>query len=166
MKKNEYENLIPSAINLASRILHIEEGIVGYEVCNDCDDAAYNDGIIKFNINYLNNANEYNIISSTIHEMRHCYQTYQILFHNEFEKAGLHTEEPLVIERWKNEFNSYIKPSGDINTDYRFLDQDIERDAFAFSYYIMKKIFNIELIYPKYLMDNIKDKLEKLKKLY
>lgn len=166
MEKIEYEKLIPSAINLASRILHIEENVIKYEVVDYGDDAEYRDGIIRFNINYLNDANEYNIVSSTLHEMRHCYQTYQIMYYKEFEKSGLYTEELSVRERWMKEFNSYISPSGDINTDYKFLDQDIEKDAFAFTYYIMKKLFNIELIYPKYLLENIKDKLEKFKKFY
>lgn len=158
MIKEEYEKIITSAINFASRILHIEENLVTYEVRNNGDNASYEDFKIKYRDVFLTSANELDIIAATLHEMRHCFQEIAVKYQSDLDEE--------IKEKWLYEMAHYIEPSGDINTDFKFLDQDIERDAFAFAYYIMKKIFNIELSYPKYLMDNILSKLDEFNKIY
>jgi hypothetical protein len=61
---------------------------------------------------------------------------------------------------------NYIRPSSNIDTDYKFLDQNIEIDAMAFSYYLTQRLFKIEIYIPKYIEDRFMVRLNLIKSLY
>lgn len=89
---------------------------------------------------WLVQTNPIEIFITICHEMRHAYQ-YMIVK----DQDGSND-----ISKWKAEFDHYCSPQ-----DERFLEQEIEIDAIAFSHYMTLKVFNEKTVIP----DNIKKKV-------
>ena len=97
----------------------------------------------------------------------HQYHQYvQINFRDELLNKNIYVEDIELINRWSNEFKNYKSPSGNIDLDYEFLDQDIELDAMTFTYYLTLKLFNLILYIPKYIEERFYNRLEKFEKIY
>ncbi|MCR3906959.1 MAG: hypothetical protein NUK62_08060 [Tenericutes bacterium] len=100
------------------------------------------DNEIIFNEDWVNRSNELEIMITALHETRHAYQKYCIDTRSR--------EDIKKIEAWKKEFKQYNQPSGK-NTpidDSSYLKQSIEIDAIAFTYYLMKELFDVEVKIP------------------
>lgn len=98
--------------------------------------------VIVFNNEWLKNAKMEEVIICSIHETRHAYQKACIDF-----KEIAEQEEPLIVSMWEKDFENYVNPS--IYPNERYIMQEIEIDAIAFSLYVMKKVFNINIFIQK-----------------
>lgn len=86
---------------------------------------------------------EVEALKCLIHEIKH-YQQYMCVIHNI-------TDNPFYNE-WKED---YLVNYKNITSYEEMLALSIEIDAFAFTKYIMKEWFNMEIIYPEETYDNI-----------
>lgn len=101
-----------------------------------CDRENYR---IYFNKQWLDKANDVEILECVLHECRHCYQQACIDFPNVFNK-----EEIKVIKQWMIEFENPINPYTDEN-GYVSLSSEIDASNFA---KMQRKI-----LYEKWLSD-------------
>jgi len=77
---------------------------------------------IVFNTDWLNIANELEILKCSFHETRHAYQKACIDFPN------LIHHNPTIVSIWAKEFDEYIEPR-----QASYMSQEIEQDAIEFS---------------------------------
>lgn len=106
--------------------------------------------IISFNVNAINyshlTGHVMDIEYYALHEIRHIFQHIVVKDYEEGKDIPIPKE---IAERWIKEQNNYVPSldeNGNENKEY-FL-QDIEMDAFAFSYAVMKyKYKNIDYLY-------------------
>lgn len=106
--------------------------------------------IISFNINAINysylTGHVMDVEYYALHEIRHIFQHIVIKDYEEGKDIPIPKE---IVEKWIKEQNNYVPSldeNGNENKGY-FL-QDIEMDAFAFSYAVMKyKYKNIDYLY-------------------
>ena len=100
------------------------------------------------NFDFLNNkwvsvSSDIEIIITTFHEVRHAYQYYCIV--NEIN----HTRQ--VLEEWKDNFDNYISPTLNEDSDEKYLTQPIEKDAILWTHNIVLELFEIKTVIPKVL---------------
>lgn len=105
---------------------------------------ATSDFRIVFNNDKLREATDYEVYITSFHEIRHIYQRCCI----EFGKSYKQLKEPKKrIKQWKYEDDHYYV--SEIIDDEKYLRQDIEIDAIAFSYYMMDLLFDNKVILPE-----------------
>jgi len=85
--------------------------------------------LILFNQDWLSVTKLEEIILTAFHETRHAYQKAQIDGISNLK----HTENIAVVKKWKQEFKRYYRPTDEFQDDLGYLEQEIEKDAFAFS---------------------------------
>lgn len=105
------------------------------------------DWTIFFNQEWLDNTNIVDGMYEAFYEVRRAYQCLQVLYKDK----GLipyYKEDEDKVELWKKELNKIDKK---VKVD---LSLDIELDAHAFAYYMMKKLFTVE--YPIQYTDDHK----------
>lgn len=88
---------------------------------------------IIFNINWVNNTQELEIMKRAFHEARHAYQKICIEFPELVNNANKDK-----IEQWKKEFQDYSNPNS-----VNYLEQDIEKDAVAYSERLISQVVDI-----------------------
>ena len=91
--------------------------------------------LILFNQDWLAIAKVEEVILTAFHETRHAYQKAQIVGQSGFKQL----EDPDTITKWKREFEQYYRPSDQHQDDPRYLEQDIEKDAIAFSQMMVRQ---------------------------
>lgn len=82
-----------------------------------------------------------------LHEIRHIYQHIKI---RELDAGVLKKEDKERVKRWKSETNNYYRAVDNGGTYHleEYFQQDIEIDAYAFSYAVMKyKYGNVDFLY-------------------
>ncbi|MFH5880869.1 hypothetical protein [Liberiplasma polymorphum] len=94
---------------------------------------------VVFNEEWLETANYAEIFVASLHETRHAYQKANI----DFPEFFIGRESKETIEKWKANFENYIKPNGE--NDKHYLDQAIEKDAIEYSKKIMKQEFKLKV---------------------
>lgn len=92
--------------------------------------------LILFNQDWLSVAKIDEVILTAFHETRHAYQKAQIDGIPNLKQK----ENPEKIAKWEREFQKYYRPSDEYQDDPRYLEQEIEKDAIAFSQMCMRKI--------------------------
>ena len=102
-----------------------------------------NNNQLIYNEKWLYTASEVEIIITTFHEVRHAYQYYCIV--NEIN----HTRQ--VLEEWKDNFDNYISPTLNEDSDEKYLTQPIEKDALLWTHNIVLELFEIKTVIPKVL---------------
>jgi len=91
---------------------------------------------ILFNENWLEGAKPEEVLMTAFHETRHAYQKSQIDgMYNLIQNEG-----PETIAKWKHEFELYYRPTDEYRNDPGYLEQEIEKDAIAFSQMWLRKI--------------------------
>jgi len=85
--------------------------------------------LILFNQDWLAVAKLEEVILTAFHETRHAYQKSQI---DEIPNLK-HKENPETVAKWRREFEKYYRPSDEYQDDPGYLEQEIEKDAIAFS---------------------------------
>ena len=85
--------------------------------------------MILFNQDWLAVAKLEEVILTAFHETRHAYQKAQI----DGVPNPRQKENPETIAIWNSEFQKYYRPSDDYVDDPEYLEQEIEKDAIAFS---------------------------------
>ena len=92
--------------------------------------------LILFNQDWLSVAKLDEVILTAFHETRHAYQKSQIDgMYNLIQNEG-----PETIRKWKQEFDAYFRPSDEFQDDPGYLEQEIEKDAIAFSQMCLQKL--------------------------
>ncbi len=170
MTREEKINDILNALNIMYKIIGFEKNLLDIKILNniDMDDSEFrsSDNSILFKEPYFNSASLLELVSQAFHEARHFYQYVQINFKDKLKDNNLYIEDINLCDKWEYEFKNYIRPSSNIDTDYKFLDQNIEIDAMAFSYYLTQRLFKIEIYIPKYIEDRFMVRLNLIKSLY
>jgi hypothetical protein len=92
--------------------------------------------LILFNQDWLSVAKFEEVILTAFHETRHAYQKAQIDGIPNLKQS----EEPETIAKWKHEFEEYYRPSEDYQDDSEYLEQEIEKDAIAFSHLFLRQL--------------------------
>ncbi len=92
--------------------------------------------LILFNQDWLFVAKLEVVILTAFHETRHAYQKSQIdgIFNL------IQNESPETITKWKREFEHYYRPNDEYVDDPAYLEQEIEKDAIAFSQSLLRKL--------------------------
>lgn len=170
MNIDEKIDNIKKALNIEYKYFNYGFDLLKIKIIDDpnIDDSEFRseDLSIVFKESYFNNASLHELVSQSFHEARHFYQYVQINFRDELLNKNIYVEDIELINRWSNEFKNYKRPSGNIDLDYEFLDQDIELDAMTFAYYLTLKLFNLKLYIPKYIEERFYNRLEKFEKIY
>lgn len=91
----------------------------------------YKSYTIVFNIDWLEQANEFEILKCAFHEVRHAYQRMCIDF-PEYIQTNVGYN---ILEIWRQEFKDYQNPNSE-----SYLKQEIEKDAIEFSESFLKEI--------------------------
>ena len=124
-------------VEYASRRLGLSELEVHFKPqsffgCNQTNATFLSDGYyIVFSSDWLETANELEILKCAFHETRHAYQRACI----DYPKLIYH--DPKVVEVWLREFDDYKRPGHD-----HYLKQEIEKDAIAFSDKLINDMIN------------------------
>lgn len=129
------EKLARFGVDYASKILGLSEIEVHFKPqtffkCNQTNASFISDGYyIVISTDWLETANELEILKCSFHETRHGYQRAcidypEIIYHD-----------PKVVEVWHKEFEDYKRPGHDY-----YLNQEIEKDAFEFSENLIESI--------------------------
>ena len=92
-------------------------------------------------------SNKNKLLFLALHELRHYYQELYVKNNNDF-----------ISEKWKYEMDRYKM------ADY--MSYEIELDAYAFSYLILKNIYNIEYVLPNEIKNSVLTYISKNKYLY
>jgi hypothetical protein len=99
---------------------------------NDINATFLHEGYyIVFSSDWIENADELEILKCSFHETRHAYQRACIDF------PELIYHDPKIVAIWAKEFDNYKRPE---HNDY--LNQEIEKDAIAFSNKLINYIIN------------------------
>lgn len=151
-----FEPIITKMINENYKYFQIYEKIK-WELSYDDDIALMgtcdrNDNLIKLNLLSVIHAYDNDLLKDVeyfiLHEVRHIFQHIKIQEMENGIDNGIDLE---LVKQWKYEEEHYIKvydQYGNINNDY--FKQDIEMDAYAFSYAVMKyKYGDIDLYVPE-----------------
>lgn len=130
------------AVSIASKILEIEKPEVDFVDSEFLHSSSItsmyvpNHNLILFNQDWLSVAKLDEVVLTAFHETRHAYQKAQI--------DGIpylkQKENPETIAKWKQEFDAYYRPSDEYVDDPEYLEQEIEKDAIAFSQMWLRKI--------------------------
>lgn len=92
--------------------------------------------LILFNQDWLSVAKIEEVILTAFHETRHAYQKAQIDgVPNLRQKENSET-----IAKWDGEFRKYYRPTDAFQDDPEYLEQEIEKDAIAFSQMWVQKL--------------------------
>lgn len=123
-------------VQIASDVL----GISDIEITFKDSAFFYNSGInamfiqstytIIFNIEWIEQAHELEILKCAFHETRHAYQKACV----DFPDVVKHDDEK-VVAKWKEEFKSYNNPNSNV-----YLEQEVEKDAVIFSKNLIEEI--------------------------
>lgn len=130
------------AVSIASKILGIRKVDVDFvdrEFLNGKTITSMylpDHDLILFNQDWLSVAKLEEVILTAFHETRHAYQMAQIQGIPNMHKG----ESPETIAKWKLEFEKYFWPSDEYQNDSRYLGQEIEKDAIAFSQSLLRKL--------------------------
>ncbi|MFA5283910.1 MAG: hypothetical protein WC366_05350 [Bacilli bacterium] len=95
-----------------------------------------NHDLILFNQDWLSVAKLDEVILTAFHETRHAYQKAQIDGIPNLKQK----ENPETIAKWKHEFEEYYRPNDEYVDDPAYLEQEIEKDAIAFSQMCLQKL--------------------------
>lgn len=108
---------------------------------------------IIFNEDWVLRSEWIEVIITVFHEMRHAYQGYCIRTRSREAKE--------ILDIWEYETNNYIMPSGKNNEidDVKYLNQEIEIDAIAFTHWLVKKEFNLKTVIPKVIKIEVEDRI-------
>lgn len=138
------------AVSLVSKIYEFDDSIL-VEFDNETKfpnkkvtALATSDFRVIYNIDRLRVAPDYEIYITSFHEMRHIYQRCCIEFGKSYKQLK---ESKKRIKQWKYESDHYYV--SEIIDDEKYLKQDIELDAIAFSYYMMKLVFDSKMLLPE-----------------
>lgn len=149
-----YSPLITKIINNNTRFYGFKEKIIWCFVYREeisiMAETNRETNIISFNVNAVNYAflsgHRMDVEYYALHEIRHVFQHIVIKDYKEGKDVPISKE---IVEKWIEENNNYVPSldeNGNENKEY-FL-QDIEMDAFAFSYAVMKyKYKNTDFLY-------------------
>lgn len=153
-----------NAVALVSRIYEFDDAILvefdkGARFPNkEVTAITTNDFRIIYNIDRLRVAPDYEVYITSFHEMRHIYQRCCIEFGKSYKQL---TESKQRIQQWKNESNHYYV--SEIIDDEKYLKQDIELDAIAFSYYMMNLVFDSKMILPDSVKKEVLIRVKEIK---
>ena len=142
-------DLVRKAVQVASKLLDIPEPKIDLFYKTELLDTEITGVFKKENYSlFLNNkwvsvSSDIEIIITTFHEVRHAYQYYCIV--NEIN----HTRQ--VLEEWKDNFDNYISPTLNEDSDEKYLTQPIEKDAILWTHNIVLELFEIKTVIPKVL---------------
>ncbi len=99
---------------------------------NDINATFLHEGYyIVFSSDWIENADELEILKCSFHETRHAYQRACI----DFPEIIYH--DPKVVEIWLKEFDDYKRPGHD-----HYLNQEIEKDAIEYSRIILNELIS------------------------
>lgn len=113
---------------------------------------------IVLNENWIIKSNIYNVLITIFHEIRHAYQ------HNCIKYRTI--EDTSIIDKWIFEFDNYKKTQS--NNDFQekeYLYQSIEIDAIAFASYMMKSLYDLEVLVPEEIMRNVEIRFKQINEL-
>ena len=113
--------------------------------------------LIKFNKNWLIEANEKEIIVETYKQVRHAYQQFQIEFRDKLLEIEAVVEEEDTIKCWEEEL-SYYTEEDDVE-DEDFIQQSTQIDSFAFAKLMLKKANCMELDIPNVIKENVEKRI-------
>ena len=99
---------------------------------------------IIFSQDWIEKADWLEVMVVCFHETRHAFQ-YKVATGN---YKGKETIDQLLVDKWLVEINEYKQPSGVIENDEYYLNQEIEIDAVSFAHYQMSELFKVKTIIP------------------
>jgi len=144
-------------LNYASRLLWLDELKIEYResvfFSNPHIDAIFVKEyfLIFINVEWLERAEFFDLVSCVLHETRHAYQYAQVEFKDYME----YKESDEIIALWKNEFESYKPSTGNIHNDADYIQQAIEIDAIAFEKVMMKDLLDADIVAHELIRDEV-----------
>lgn len=147
-------------VKTASKILEIQQPDIWFNPNTDFPNSNVLSMYLKsrntivFNVKWLENANDLEILTTCFHESRHAYQYYCI------QTNSRESEE--TIYSWKSEFEGYNKPTS-VNgskSNESYLIQKIEIDAIAFAYHQMKELFDVIVVIPNLIKSIVENHID------
>lgn len=147
-----------NGIKLAAQILGIKTPDVQFFYKQDLTEKGINsiflkdEYIIAFNEEWIEEANQLEILITCFHESRHALQWKVITG----EYTGTEVIDPNTINKWKDEMSNYNSPTQKDIPEEKYLKQEIEIDAIAFAHKMMLEHFEVKTIIP----DSIKERVE------
>ncbi|XMB73086.1 hypothetical protein RJI07_04020 [Mycoplasmatota bacterium WC30] len=157
---NNFEIAI-NGVRLASNLL----GIKPPEVTCFIDDNLNCKGInsmflkdayeISFSSEWIEMSTWLEILAACFHEARHAFQ--YVFIRAEYNGKEKISDEEIKV--WKQEISSYEQPSGILENDEFYLNQEIEIDAIAYAHYQMYKQFKVKTVIPISILCKVKSRL-------
>ena len=152
----EYQRFAEIGIQIAAKALNIDPIPILFTSIEYLENrsitAMYLPGknIIIYNEKWLKQAPLMEIFLTAIHETRHAFQKLQI----DALKMNKNQVPEEIVSCWEKEFDHYHQARGDTLNDYDYLNQEIEKDAIAFSREHMKKLMEQQQVeYPQIVRD-------------
>jgi hypothetical protein len=146
---DNYEVAI-NGTTLAAQILGIETPDVQFFYNQDLTEKGINSiflkdkYIIAFNEEWIEQANQVEILITCFHESRHALQWKVITG----EYTGTEVIDPMTIHKWKDEMSNYNSPTKKDIPEEEYLKQAIEIDAIAFAHKMMLEHFGVRTYVP------------------
>jgi hypothetical protein len=108
---------------------------------------------ILFNEDWVLQSNWLEVVATCFHECRHAYQHFCVETRSR--------EDEVTLSQWESELTTYFQPDTDKpqELDVDYLQQTLEIDAIAFTYYQIKKIFLVETNIPNCVKEEITARL-------
>jgi len=115
---------------------------------------------IIFNETLIIDASPEEIMITAFHETRHAYQCMVC------ELSMLDSEPIDRIVKWREELDNSIQPKGIVNEDFKYLNQDIEIDAIAFSRFMLKKLIGVTINISDIIKEKVLNRTQEIKDKY
>mgnify|MGYP003398199019 FL=1 len=155
-------------VNFVSAMYHLGDGVlVEFHPASrfpnpEVTAMVTSDYRILYNIDRLKVAPDYELYITSFHEMRHIYQHCCVDFRNKVRFSKYFKEPRERVLQWKKEFANYYV--SEVEDDLKYLGQDCEIDAIAFSYLMMKKLYEADMSIPNVIQDKVLERAKEIAK--
>lgn len=146
-----------AGVKIASKVLKIEDINVEFLEKSYFPNPEINAVFLKenltivFNEDWIINTSFLEIMVAAFHEARHVYQYMQIAK----PRIMKNKENAEVIKQWTVDFEKYVKPYSNPNSENDYFNQTVEIDAIAFSKFLLNKLFEVNVIIPEKIKDKV-----------